>query len=117
MSSTDCFCVVFVGTAVSNNFPFQILDEKVSSKKVFESKVGSLANVKHRPGGGDKLVFNDKEYLRQMSETTGAQLMAKSMSGPSSRDGSRRESAVQVCADFKSMALSFKNGPHMGLRP
>ena len=56
--------------------------------------MGSLDNMKHRPGGGDKKVFNDVEYLRQMSDTTGAQLMAKSATG--SRDSSRRESAVQV---------------------
>lgn len=32
-----------------------------------ESKIGSLDNVKHRPGGGDKKIFDDKEYLRQKS--------------------------------------------------
>ena len=72
---------------------FQIENRKIDLK--VKSKVGSLDNVKHRPGGGDKKVFNDVEYLRQMSDTTGAQLMAKSATG--SRDSSRRESAVQVC--------------------
>ena len=28
------------------------------------SRIGSLANVKHRPGGGDKKIFDDKEYIR-----------------------------------------------------
>lgn len=31
-----------------------------------ESKIGSLDNVKHRPGGGDKKIFDDKEYLKQI---------------------------------------------------
>ena len=61
-----------------------------------QSKVGSLDNVKHRPGGGDKKVFNDVEYLKQMNETPGAQLMVKSSSAAPSNASSRRESAVQV---------------------
>ena len=32
-----------------------------------QSRIGSLANVKHRPGGGDKKIFDDKEYARQVS--------------------------------------------------
>ena len=32
-----------------------------------QSRIGSLANVKHRPGGGDKKIFDDKEYARQMN--------------------------------------------------
>jgi len=70
---------------------------KIENRKIdlkVESKVGSLDNVKHRPGGGDKKVFNDIEYLKQMTDTTGAQLMAKS-SGQNSECSSRRESAVQ----------------------
>lgn len=35
-----------------------------------QSKIGSLENVKHRPGGGDKKIFDDKDYLRQMSGCT-----------------------------------------------
>lgn len=77
-----------------STFPLQILDQKIELK--VQSKVGSLDNVKHRPGGGDKKVFNDVDYLRQMSDTTGAQLMAKSASGGNSQNSSRRESAVQV---------------------
>ncbi len=76
--------------------PKQITNQKIDIK-VEKGKIGSLDNVKHRPGGGDKKVFNDVEYLRQMSETAGAQLlMNTSGSGPNSREGSRRESAVQV---------------------
>lgn len=26
-----------------------------------------MDNVKHKPGGGDKKIFNDKDYLRQTS--------------------------------------------------
>ena len=40
------------------------------------SRIGSLANVKHRPGGGDKKIFDDKEYARQMNEVGG--LLARS---------------------------------------
>ena len=79
--------------ALPSLITFQIENRKIDLKA--KSKVGSLDNVKHRAGGGDKKVFNDVEYLRQMSDTTGAQLMAKSATG--SRDSSRRESAVQVC--------------------
>ena len=41
---------------------FQIHNEKVEFK--VGSRIGSLANVKHRPGGGDKKIFDDKEYIR-----------------------------------------------------
>lgn len=33
------------------------------------SKVGSLDNMKHKPGGGDKKIFDDKEYLKQKPST------------------------------------------------
>ena len=64
----------------------QIIEHKIDLK--VESKVGSLANIKHKPGGGDKKVFNDVEYLRQTSSTL--------QSGNVSRTSSRRESATQV---------------------
>ena len=41
---------------------FQIHNEKLEFKVA--SRIGSLANVKHRPGGGDKKIFDDKEYIR-----------------------------------------------------
>lgn len=44
-------------------FP-QILSQKIDVKA--ESKVGSMDNVKHRPGGGEKKIFDDKEYLKQI---------------------------------------------------
>lgn len=34
-----------------------------------ESKIGSLDNVKHRPGGGEKKIFDDKEYLKQIDHS------------------------------------------------
>ena len=64
----------------------QILNEKVEVK-VEKGKVGSLDNVRHRAGGGDKKVFNDVEYLRQTSA-----MHAQNTSGSSSR----RQSASQV---------------------
>ena len=45
----------------------QIEDQKLDIKA--QSKVGSLDNVKHRPGGGDKKIFDDKEYLKQTALT------------------------------------------------
>ena len=69
--------------------PSQIVDQKIELK--VESKVGSLANIKHRPGGGDKKVFNDVEYLRQTSSTL--------HSSNVSRTSSRRESTSQVTVD------------------
>ena len=67
----------------------QILDQKVQVQA--KSKVGSLANVTHKAGGGDKKVFNDVEYLRQMSDTPGGAL-----SNSASKSNSRRQSASQV---------------------
>lgn len=43
---------------------FQIDTKKLEFKA--QSKIGSLDNVKHRPGGGDKKIFDDKDYLKQM---------------------------------------------------
>ena len=31
-----------------------------------EPKIGSLDNMKHRPGGGEKKIFDDKEYLKNI---------------------------------------------------
>lgn len=45
-------------------FHFQIINQKIDVKA--ESKVGSLDNVKHKPGGGDKKIFDDKEYLKNI---------------------------------------------------
>lgn len=46
----------------------KIEDQKIDIKA--QSKIGSMDNVKHRPGGGDRKIFDDKEYLRQMSATS-----------------------------------------------
>nr|CAD7267810.1 unnamed protein product [Timema shepardi] len=43
----------------------QIESQKLEIKA--ESKVGSLSNVKHKPGGGEKKIFDDKTYLKQIS--------------------------------------------------
>lgn len=42
------------------------------------SKIGSLDNVKHKPGGGDKKIFDDKDYLKQKS---GISSLEQSLSG------------------------------------
>lgn len=42
---------------------------QIENKKLdfqVQSKIGSLSNIKHKPGGGDKKIFDDKDYLRQM---------------------------------------------------
>ena len=93
MCVSSCFDFFLHFTIIN----FQIENHKLDLK--VQSKVGSLDNVKHRPGGGDKKVFNDVEYLKQMNDTTGAQLMAKS-SGQTSQNSSRRESPVQVWTFF-----------------
>ena len=64
---------------------FQILNQKI--EVAAKSRIGSLDNVKHKAGGGDKKVFNDVEYLRQTSA---------SHSNYASRSGSRRQSASHV---------------------
>lgn len=30
-----------------------------------------MDNVRHRPGGGDRKIFDDKEYLKQIDHPTG----------------------------------------------
>ena len=67
------------------------MDQKV--KVQVQSKIGSLANVKHKPGGGDKKVFNDVEYMRQVSDHA---VSITNASGPGSLTSSRRESSSQV---------------------
>jgi Tau and MAP protein, tubulin-binding repeat len=42
----------------------QIVNLKIDIKA--ESKVGSLDNVGHKPGGGEKKIYDDKEYLKQI---------------------------------------------------
>lgn len=57
------FCRTVANTA--RRFSFQIPMQKIDIKA--ESKIGSLDNVKHKPGGGDKKIYNDRDYLRQTS--------------------------------------------------
>lgn len=45
-------------------FIAQILTQKIDIKA--QSKVGSMDNVKYRPGGGDKKIFDDKDYLKNV---------------------------------------------------
>lgn len=47
------------------NFLKQIENQKLDFKA--QSKVGSLDNVKHKPGGGEIKIFDDKEYIKQLS--------------------------------------------------
>lgn len=42
----------------------QIQTQKIDIKA--QSKIGSMDNVKHRPGGGDKKIFDDKDYLKNV---------------------------------------------------
>lgn len=43
---------------------FQIINQKLEVHAA--PKIGSLDNVKHKPGGGDRKIFDDKEYLRNI---------------------------------------------------
>ena len=84
--------MLFAGNFDSNiNVPTlsQIHHEKLEIKAT--SRVGSLANVKHRPGGGEKKIFDDKEYIRQMSDQ-----ISCTRSGPGSLNGSIVGSSTQV---------------------
>ena len=56
-----CVCVCFAYVSVNVQIENQKLDFKA------QSKVGSLSNVTHKPGGGDVKIFDDKKYLKQMS--------------------------------------------------
>ena len=71
---------------------FQIHDTKLEIQAT--SRVKSLANVKHKAGGGDKKIFDDKEYIRQMNG--GSELGSQTRSGPGSINGSFRGSNLQV---------------------
>merc|ERR1712126_285201 len=52
-----------------------------------------MDNVKHKPAGGDKKVFNDVDYLRQMSDHHPGLYVQHS--GNNSHFSSRRESGSQ----------------------
>ncbi|CAL4125559.1 unnamed protein product, partial [Meganyctiphanes norvegica] len=65
---------------------FQIENKKLDFKDKAASKVGSLNNVKHKAGGGEKKIFDDKEYIRQVSSP------AKTPSKQTSRATSRASS-------------------------
>lgn len=47
----------------------QIEDQKLEVIKA-QSKVGSLDNVKHKPGGGEVKIFDDKNYIKQTTGQT-----------------------------------------------
>ena len=47
----------------------QIRDDKLDWD--VSSRIRSLENVKHKAGGGDKKIFDDKEYLRLQIIVTG----------------------------------------------
>jgi len=63
----------------------QIHSQKV--KIATGSRIGSLQNIKHKPGGGSKKIFDDKDYMRQVSEGN---------SGPASLNGSVAGSSSQT---------------------
>lgn len=52
-----------------NSATFQIEKKKLDFREKASSKVGSLNNVSHKAGGGDKKIFDDKDYLRQMQSS------------------------------------------------
>lgn len=54
------------------------------------SKVGSLDNVKHKPGGGEKKIFDDKDYLKQKSSAVSSIDHSLSGSQVSVTDGSNK---------------------------
>ena len=108
-------CITFVWLCIATIITIiiwhqQILTEKLAFKSQAASKVGSLNNVKHKAGGGDKRIFDDKDYLKQMSGTSSP------CKTPSSRASSGRCSGAQVSYydssisyDCQIIYISFSN--------
>ena len=87
---------------------FQIHNEKLEFKVT--SRIGSLANVKHKPGGGDKKIFDDKEYARQMN----SEQSSFARSGPASMAGSQAGSHPQVQSlSFSLLVLHQSSVPRL----
>ncbi len=84
LTSQSLYISIFLPISYHKNA--QITEKKLALR--VESKVGSLGNIKHKPGGGGKKVFNDVDYLRQTGAT--------SRSGSVGRMGSDRGSISQV---------------------
>ena len=80
--------------------PLQIHNERVEFQ--VSSRVGSLQNMKHQPGGGDKKIFDDKEYLKQMGEVG-----TMTRSGSSSLNGSTWDSSTLVDERNAPKSLNF----------
>ena len=57
----------------------QIRDDKLDWD--VSSRIRSLENVKHKAGGGDKKIFDDKEYLRLQIIVSLEASVARSSSG------------------------------------
>lgn len=69
-----------------------------------ESKIGSLDNVKHKPGGGDKKIFNDRDYLRQTSSNV------ESVNGSGSQVCFvAKVKVLRIISSRKFVYFSFKN--------
>lgn len=60
----------------------QIVTHKVEVKA--QSKIGSMDNMKHRPGGGDKKIFDDKEYLKNVEHPVAPTMPSQVKSHPNS---------------------------------
>ena len=58
--------------------------------------------MKHQPGGGDKKIFDDKEYLKQMGEVG-----TMTRSGSSSLNGSTWDSSTLVDERNAPKSLNF----------
>lgn len=59
-----CMYLYCLHIILHSHFSGQIENQKLDYK--VESKVGSLDNVKHKPGGGDVKIFDDKDYIKQV---------------------------------------------------
>jgi len=77
---------------------FQIPMQKIDIKA--ESKIGSLDNVKHKPGGGDKKIFNDRDYLRQTSSNV------ESLNGSGSQVCLQENNLESVSQNFRFLYLA-----------
>lgn len=82
-------------------------NRKLEFKEKAQSKIGSMDNMKHKPGGGEKKIFDDKEYLKQMTSTRASMTSSKASSKASSEG---RASGAQSPSLLSPQPLTEENG-------
>ena len=72
----------------------QIENQKVEFKENASSKIGSLNNVQHKAGGGNKKIFDDKDYLKQMQ---GSPCATPTPTSKASSEANLSRTQVRLC--------------------